>query len=465
MPDRLDVVVVGARCAGAPLAALLARRGLRVGVVEQAQFPRDTLSSHIFEADALAFLDRLGLAGRLRATGAPFVDRANLRIEDLEISVPWPQAPGDVGGMMSVRRHVLDPILADAAAEAGAEVRMPAKVVGLWEEDGRVAGVRVAAAGGEERLRARLVVGADGRGSTVAELCGARRYNVVANQRALYWGYFEGVSAGDKATFVTHRWGDRFVLAIPADAGLYQVLVWPEMSELERFGRDQEALFADQIQSCKPLARAVAGARRAGKLYGAVRWSGFFREPAGAGWVLTGDAGHFKDPAPGRGIGDAFHQADALAPAIAAGLDGSDRELDRAMARWARWRDREFAEHYWFANDMSESGAVPAVLVEIVRRLNEQGNVGTFLDLLNHRIRPSQLLTPARLLGATARVMTNERGRRGAILREVGELLAREARRRWLNHRPAYAASEQPAGGTPRSTNARAGAGASSSSS
>jgi 2-polyprenyl-6-methoxyphenol hydroxylase-like FAD-dependent oxidoreductase len=465
MPDRLDVVIVGARCAGAPLAALLARRGLRVGVVEQAQFPRDTLSSHIFEADALAFLDRLGLTGRLRATGAPLVDRANLRIEDLQISVPWPQAPGDVGGMMSVRRHVLDPILADAAAEAGAQVRMPAKVVGLCEEDGRVAGVRVAGAGGEERLRARLVVGADGRGSTVAELCGARRYNVVANQRAVYWGYFEGVSAGGEATFVTHRWGDRFVLAIPADAGLYQVLVWPEMSELERFGRDQEALFADQIQNCEPLARAVAGARRAGKLYGAVRWSGFFRESAGAGWVLTGDAGHFKDPAPGRGIGDAFRQADALAPAIAAGLDGSDRELDRAMARWGRWRDREFAQHYWFANDMSESGAVPAVLVEIVRRLNEQGNAGTFLDLLNHRVRPSQLLTPARLLGATSRVMRNERGRRRAILREVGELLGREARRRWLNHRPAYAASEQPVAGTPRSTNARAGAGASSSSS
>jgi flavin-dependent dehydrogenase len=158
--------------------------------------------------------------------------------------------------------------------------------------------------------------------------------------------------------------------------------------------------------------------------------------------VLTGDAGHFKDPAPGRGIGDAFRQADALAAAIAAGLDGSDRELDRAMAHWGRWRDREFAQHYWFANDMSESGAVPAVLVEIVRRLNEQGNAGRFLDLLNHRIRPSQLLTPARVLGATARVMTHERGRRRANLREVGGFLGRETRRRWLNHRPAYAGSE-----------------------
>jgi 2-polyprenyl-6-methoxyphenol hydroxylase-like FAD-dependent oxidoreductase len=442
MPDRFDVIVVGARCAGAPLATLLARQGLRVAVVEQATFPRDTLSSHIFEADAIAFLDRLGATERLRATGAPFVDRTELRIEDFEISMPWPRAPGDIGGMMSVRRHVLDPILADAAAEAGAEVRMASKVIGLCEGQGRVSGVRVASADGEGELRARLVVGADGRSSTVAALAGARKYNVVANQRALYWGYFEGADPGDEPTFLSHRWADRFVLAIPADAGLYPVLVWPEMSELARFDRDHESVFADQVQSCEPLARAIDGAQRIGKLYGAVRWSGFFREASGPGWALVGDAGHFKDPAPGRGIGDAFGQVDALAPAIVAGLSGSDANLDEALARWGRWRDRDFAEHYWLANDLGQSGTVPAVLSEIVRRLNEQGKAGSFLDLLNHRVKPSQILTPARLLGATGRLVVRQRGRRRAILREVAALASQDARRRWLNRRPAYAAAE-----------------------
>src|ERR1700691_5840138 len=117
--DRYDVVVVGARCAGAPLAALLARAGARVAVVERATFPSDTLSSHLFEMDALAFLDRLGVSESLRATGAPLVERTDTRVEHLRLALELPQRPGDVGGMLSVRRLLLDPLLAGAAVQAG----------------------------------------------------------------------------------------------------------------------------------------------------------------------------------------------------------------------------------------------------------------------------------------------------------------------------------------------------------
>ncbi len=438
MAEEFDVVIVGARCAGSPLAALLAKRGLSVAVVEQATFPRGTLSSHIFETDALAFLDRLGLTERLRETGAPFADRVAFRLEDLYLDVQWPQRPGDVGGLASVRRERLDPLLANAAREAGAEVRMATKVTGLIEEEDRVVGVRVESEGSGGALRAALVVGADGRDSTVAKLSGARKYNVNPNQRALYWGYFEGADMGSEPTFVSHRWDNRFVLAMPTDDGLYEVLVWPEMSDLDRFGRDLDAVFRDQVESCAPVAEAVAGARRVGKLVGAVRWEGFFREASGPGWVLVGDAGHFKDPAPGRGIGDAFLQADALAPAIAAGLDGSGKGIDAAMKKWGRWRDREFAEHYWLATDLGKSGAVPAVLGEIVRGLVERDEVDNFLEFLNHRVKPSKVVTPPRLLGAVGRLMGKRAGERGAILREVAGLTADEAHRRWLNRRPAY---------------------------
>src|SRR5438270_13924832 len=147
MRGSADVIVVGARCAGSPLAALLARQGVDV-VVEQATFPRDTLSTHLFEADALAFLDRLGVSDRLRQTGAPFMRRVANRTEDVHWTVEWPQIAGDIGGIASVRRHVLDPILAEAAEVAGAEVRMATKVIGLVEEAGRGVGVRVAGARG-----------------------------------------------------------------------------------------------------------------------------------------------------------------------------------------------------------------------------------------------------------------------------------------------------------------------------
>jgi flavin-dependent dehydrogenase len=432
-----DVIVVGGRCAGSPLAALLARQGLRVAVLEQAEFPRDTLSSHVFEADGLAFLDRLGVTEELAATGAPFVKRADTNIDGVRVLAGWPYRPGEPGGVASVRRPLLDSILARTAEEAGAEVHMGAKVVALLEEDGRVVGVRVAEDAREGELHAALVVGADGRNSTVARLAGSRKYNVTPNQRVIYWTYFEDADTGSEPTFVTHRWDRRFVLGIPTDSGLYQVLILPDRTELDRLRTDLEARFIDYAQSCEPVAAAIAGARRVGKFMGAVRWEGYFREASGPGWVLVGDAGHFKDPAPGRGISDAFSQVDRLAPAIVSGLGRSGRSLDEAMARWGRWRDAEFTPHYWLATDFGEAGHPPAVLPEIFGQLKAQGRSDLFYEVLNHRASPMELITPSRLLGATARLVA--RRKRGA-LREMAMLGARELHRRRLNRWPAYAA-------------------------
>jgi len=182
MAKEFDVVVVGGRCAGSPLAALLARAGLSVALVEQVRFPRDTPSTHTFQSAALTFLQRLGVLSAVRATGAPIVNHLDLRQGDFRARVPWPRLPGEVGGVLSVRRLLLDPILIEAALDAGAEVWMGAKVTALVRDRGRVAGVRVDSNGSAQVLEARLVVGADGRHSTVAKLAGSRRYNLIANE-------------------------------------------------------------------------------------------------------------------------------------------------------------------------------------------------------------------------------------------------------------------------------------------
>lgn len=455
--EQFDVVVVGARCAGAPLAARLAGRGLNVALVEQATFPRDTLSSHFTQGDALAFFDRLGVLDRVRATGAPFLTHVQTRVEDLSFVAPWPVRPGDVGGAVCVRRHLLDPILADAAVEAGVEVRMHTKVIDLLREGGRVAGVRVARDGEERELRAPLVVGADGRASAVARLAGARSYHVTRNQRSYYWGYFEGAAIGPDPAFYFHRYADRFIWAAPADSGLFLAGMSPELADLDAFGRDREARYLEQILECAPLAEVLAGARRVGKLFGIKSFTGYFREPCGPGWVLVGDAGHFKDPAGGRGIGDAFMQVDTLGEAIVDGLGGgAARGLDRALAAWGRWRDHEFVEHYWLAADIGCAGALPAAVPQMVRGLVAGGHADRFVELMSHRSRPSRVLSPGRGVAATGQLLVRSRGRRRALMSEFGGLLGTEVRRRLLRYRPAYVASETTMTAAPRPAKAAA---------
>jgi flavin-dependent dehydrogenase len=413
-----------------------------VALVEKVRFPRDTLSTHITEADGLNFLNRLGLIDEVRATGAPFLDEVDNRINDFRWSIPWPKQPGDAGSAVSIRRFVLDPILARAAEEAGADVRMETKVTGLLEESGRVAGVRVEGPDGPGELRARLVVGADGRNSTVARLVGSRKYNIVPSENSVYWGYFEHARIGEP-TFVFHQWDDRMIVACPTDSGLYQVQVFFDRQKLPRFRADLEASYMEYATSCEPVAGALDGAQRVGKLLGMVRWEGFFRDPSGAGWVLVGDAGHFKDPAPGRGIGDAFMQVDRLAEAITSNLIESEAALDDAMAAWGRWRDDEFAEHYWFAADMGAAGPAPAVLIEVLRRLQAEGRIDLALEIINHRANPSDVLTPGRLIGGTARAVARNGGRRREVLREVAGALSDRVRRQRLERRPDYVPDQQ----------------------
>jgi 2-polyprenyl-6-methoxyphenol hydroxylase-like FAD-dependent oxidoreductase len=440
-PESFDVIVVGARCGGSPLAALLARDGLNVAVVERAQFPRDTLSTHIVQAPALNFMDRLGLTDEIRATGAYLIGRGETRIENVEFAAPVPALPGDIGGFASVRRVVLDPILAQAAVDAGADVRFGTNVTGLVVENGRVTGVRVTHDGTQQVLTAQLVVGADGRNSTVAKLVGSRKYNLTPNERFVYWTYFEDADPGPDPAAIFHRWARQLVLACPADSGLYQVVIAPELAELPRVKQNLEGSFMAYARQCAPVAAALDGARRVERIYGMLRWEGFFREASGPGWVLVGDAGHFKDPTAGQGIADAFRQIDALAPVITRHLREPAAELDAALSAWGRERDVDAMEHYWLTTDLGKAGLAPAALCEAIRRLLAQDKLEPFLNLFHHRSEPSEVLTPTRMLGATARVFARRGTDRRALLRETRALMAEDARRKRMAKRPEYAAA------------------------
>jgi 2-polyprenyl-6-methoxyphenol hydroxylase-like FAD-dependent oxidoreductase len=295
---QFDVIIVGGRCAGAPLATLLARAGMKVCVVDRAEFPSDTPSTHGVQPSGVKILDRLGVLDQVLDV-APAIEYGTMQLDDERIEVDGISrllgAP-----MVNVRRVTLDAILLNAAAAAGADVRTQTAVSGLIQSGGRTVGVQTI----KGELRAPLVVGADGARSTVADLVGARKYHETPPGRMFVWTYLEGVgSETDRVRL--GKIDDHVFLASPTDSGLFMVAIGISMSRRDEVRRDREAAWATGLAGWPELQTIVAGARRVGPVRMMSRWHGFFRESAGPGWVLLGDAGHFKDPTPGQGIADA----------------------------------------------------------------------------------------------------------------------------------------------------------------
>ncbi|BBZ10789.1 NAD(P)/FAD-dependent oxidoreductase [Mycobacterium branderi] len=410
MADRFDVAIIGARCAGSPLATMLARRGLRVCLLDRAHFPSETPSTHMIQPCGVQILDRLGLLDGILAAGAVPLDRLSLVNDDVRIdaTIEAPLSPA-----LCVRRLTLDALLVDAAAAGGAEVRTGSRVTELITDDGRVTGVQTSSG----PVYAPLVVGADGRHSTVASCVGAREYHRTSPGKLYAWAYFEGV--GDREGHARlGRQGAVGFLAGATDGDLYMAALGIDMPELAEFDADRDKGFAARIQMWPELADLLAGARRIGPIRVVANWHGYFRQSAGPGWALVGDAGHFKDPAPGQGMADAFRQADKLAAAVVDGLGNSSP--DTALQKWWRWRDHDAYEMYWYARETGAPGAVSPLIRRMLRDIAANPDATqALLGILNHDVRPSQVFTPARLARAAARTFLDEPRRIVATVNEV----------------------------------------------
>src|SRR5271166_106671 len=420
-----DVLVVGARCAGSPLATMLAQRGVNVCVLDRARFPSETPSTHMIQPCGVQIVDELGVLEELLAAGAVPLDHFTMVNDDVRI-----EASRDGlfdHPVLCVRRVTLDALLVQAAAAAGVEVRTGSRVTRMISDDGRVTGVQT----DQGPIHARLVVGADGRHSTVASAVGAREYHVSPPGRMAAWGYFEGVVDRDRrARF--GRVGDVGFLAGPTDGELYMAAIAPDLTRQQEFHTDRDAYFTAAIRKWPELAEIVNGGRQVGPIRVVTKWHGYFRQSAGPGWVLVGDAGHFKDFSPGQGISDALRQAARLARTIENGLGTTN--LDAAMQRWWRWRDDDAYEMYWFASLMGQPGASSALTTRLLRDVSVDADATrSLLRVLNHDLRPSELFTPPMLARATARAIRDEPSHIVATLKEVlvsGRQNIRQARQK-----------------------------------
>jgi 2-polyprenyl-6-methoxyphenol hydroxylase-like FAD-dependent oxidoreductase len=332
--NQYDAIVVGARCAGSPTAMLLARKGYKVLVVDRATFPSDTLSTHILHPPGTTALRRWGLLDRLVATGCPPIDTYSFDFGPFTIA----GAPGtdDAPVAYCPRRTVLDKLLVDGAAEAGAEVREEFTVGEVVVDDGRVVGIRGHGKGGRPVTeRAQVVVGADGRNSRVARAVTPEQYNEKPHLLCGYYTYFSGLPVGSRFD-VYIRPGRGFASAPTHDGLTLVVAGWP-FAEAEANKDDIEGNYMKMFDMAPEFADRVRGAKREARFAG-TSVPNYFRKPYGAGWALVGDAGYNKDFITAQGITDALRDAELCAEAMDQSFSGA-RPFDDAMGVYQSTRD------------------------------------------------------------------------------------------------------------------------------
>lgn len=351
-----DVIIVGARVAGSALAALLGQYGHRILLLDKAQFPSDTLSTHFFRAPALRVFERLGVLDDIKSAAPPMTKTWNYI--DGHVFSATVEAPEEhLRFFLCARRITLDWLLFQRAdREPTVEIRQGAQVKDLIEIDGRVAGVRWRDANGMNEARARVIVGADGFYSTVARSLDPAYESQFPVRRCMYYTYFDGIEPLEDISFAEHHFaGDTLTYIFPTDANLTLVAVSAPISEFPTFKKEPLKQLRTHLDTLPFLAPRLRHAEIAAEVKGAGNIPCYQRVPYGSGWALVGDAQQVLDPWSGMGIDHATTHAALLAGSLhrfltdAAAWDAAMKEY-HSQAR--QWSEKTFRRTSAYAADL-----------------------------------------------------------------------------------------------------------------
>lgn len=400
--DTYDVIIVGARIAGAATAALLAQQGARVLLVDRATFPAPTVSCPIFYGNSMAVLERIGALEAVEAIGAPRIRYYGTRTPDYDLVVRLPFSHGR-DYAYSIRREVLDTaILNQVRAHPNITLREGFGATGLVWGAGRVVGLRGRAGHGpEETFYAHAVIGADGKRSFVARQVNAPIYDQIKGETCIFYAYYRDFAPLHEPSAVIYadphtRLG---ALIFDADSGLTVVSVGIPAAEFEAARKDPEGTLERAWRSFPELAERGRNATRATPVMGQGPLDSFYRQSYGPGWALVGDAGHYIDPVTGQGINYALSGAELFAAAWARTQRRS--AWIGAMAEYQRRRDaltRPMYDLVAFGSQMQNAPAIgqdignalfkaisrqPRVATRYIGMFNGATSVRAFMHPLN----------------------------------------------------------------------------------